>query len=96
MIEKFPACEQNFKNLLKLIAASLPMNQLTLDLRGNEVEIKNSALYSENEARQILTVFIDGLLKNELNKFLDGLAKDDVFKNYPQLIEEFRRSDDND
>ena len=96
LIEKFPACEQNFKNLLKLIAASLPMNQLTLDLRGNEVEIKNSALYSENEARQILTVFIDGLLKNELNKFLDGLAKDDVFKNYPQLIEEFRRSDDND
>ena len=92
LIEKFPSCEQNFKNLLKLIAASLPMNQLTLDLRGNDIEIKNSTLYSEDEARQILTVFIDGLLKNELNKFLDGLAKDDVFKNYPQLIEEFRRS----
>ena len=48
LVKKFPACEQNFKNLLKLIAASLPLNRLTLDLRSGDVEIKNSALYSED------------------------------------------------
>ena len=94
LIEKFPACEQNFRNLLKLIAAELPITNLTLDLRGGDAEIKNPALYSEDKARQLIAVFIDGLMKTEVNKFLDSLAKDDVFKNYPQLIEEFRRSDD--
>ena len=94
LIDKFPSCEQNFRNLLKLIAASLPMNRLTLDLRGGDVEIKNAALYSEDEARQILTVFIDGLLRNERNALLDNLAKDDTFRNYPQLLEEFRRGAD--
>lgn len=92
LIEKFPACEQNFRNLLKLIAAELPITSLTLDLRGGDSEIKNPALYNEDTARQLLTVYIDGLLlKNEVNAFLDSLAKDDVFKNYPQLLEEFRR-----
>ena len=94
LIDKFPACEQNFRNLLKLIAASLPMNRLTLDLRGGDVEINNVALYSENEARQILKVFIDGLLDNEVNALLDSLTKDDTFKNYPKLLAEFRRSAD--
>ena len=94
LIKKFPACEQNFKNLLKLIAASLPLNRLTLDLRGGDVEIKNPALYSEDEAREILSVFVDGLLKTEVNALLDNLSKDDVFKNYPQVIAEFRRSTD--
>ncbi len=94
LIEKFPACEQNFRNLLKLIAASLPLNSMTLDLRGGDVEIKNPALYAEEEARQILSVFVDGLLPNEVNALLDNLAKDDTFKNYPQVIAEFRRSAD--
>ena len=91
LIEKFPSCEENFRNLLKLIAASLPMTSLTLDLRGGDAEIKNPALYTEDTARQLLTVFVDGLLQNEVKAFLDSLAKDDVFKNYPQLLEEFRR-----
>ena len=47
LIEKFPACEDNFKNLLKLIAASLPLNQMVLDIQSNDVEIKNPASYSE-------------------------------------------------
>ena len=94
LIEKFPACEQNFRNLLKLIAASLPMTSLTLDLRGGDAEIKNPALYTEDAARQLLTVFADGLTKERLNALLDSLAKDDTFKNYLQLLEEFRRSAD--
>lgn len=94
LIEKFPACEQNFRNLLKLIAASLPMTSLTLDLRGGDAEIKNPALYTEDMARQILTTFTDGLTNDKLNALLDNLAKDDTFKNYPQLLEEFRRSAD--
>ena len=93
LIEKFPACEQNFKNLLKLIAASLPLNQLTIDLAGN-VEIENPATYSEDTAREILKVFVDGLSVVEINKLLDSLAKDCIFKNYPKLLEEFRRSVD--
>ena len=93
LIEKFPACEQNFKNLLKLIAASLPLNQLTIDLTGN-VEIENPATYSEDVAREILKVFIDGLSVVEINKLLDSLAKDCIFKNYPKLLEEFGRSVD--
>lgn len=64
---------------------------MTLDLRGGDSEIKNPALYNEDTARRLLTVYTDGLLKNEVNAFLDSLAKDDVFKNYPQLLEEFRR-----
>ena len=60
-------------------------------MRGGDAEIKNPALYTEDTARQLLTVFVDGLLKNEVKAFLDSLAKDDVFKNYPQLLEEFRR-----
>ncbi len=92
LIEKFPACEKNFKNLLKLIAASLPLNQLLIDLSGN-VEIENPATYSEDMARELLKIYVDGLLGGEVNKLLDGLAKDDTFKNYPQLIEEFRRSE---
>lgn len=91
LIEKFPACEENFKNLLKFIAASLPLNQLRIDMSGN-VEIENPATYSEDTAREILKVFVEGLSNVEINKLLDALAKDDIFKSYPQLIEEFRRS----
>lgn len=91
LIEKFPACEENFKNLLKLIAASLPLNLLLTDLSGN-VEIENPASYSEEMARELLKVFIEGLSIADTNKLLDSLAKDDIFKNYPQLIEEFKRS----
>lgn len=94
LIEKFPACEQNFRNLLKLIAASLPMTSLTLDLRGGDAEIKNPALYTEDAARQLLTIFADGLTNDKLNALLDNLVKDDTFRNYPQLLEEFRRSAD--
>ena len=42
LIDKFPACEKNFRNLLKLIAAELPITGLTLDLRGDDAEIKKS------------------------------------------------------
>ena len=92
LIEKFPACEENFKNLLKLIAAALPLNQLMIDLNGN-VEIENPASYSENTARELLKIFVNGLSAAETNKLLDSLATDDIFKNYPQLIKEFRRSE---
>ena len=94
LIEKFPACEDNFKNLLKLIAASLPLNRMTLDLQSNNVEIKNPASYSEENARAILKVFVEGLSGVEVNKLLDNLAGSEVFKNYPQLIAEFRRGAD--
>jgi len=94
-IEKFPVCEDSFKNLLKLIATSLPLNQMMLDLQSSNVEVKNPTYYSEDDAREILKIFIDGLSKVEANKLLDSLAKDvAVFKNYPNLIEEFRGSVD--
>ena len=94
LIEKFPACEDSFKNLLKLIATSLPLNQMMLDLQSNNIEIKNSTFYSEDDARKILEIYIDGLSKVEVNKLLDVFAKDAIFKNYQNLIEEFRRSVD--
>lgn len=96
LIEKFPACEDNFKNLLKLISASLPLNQMTLDLQSNDIEIKNPTQYSEDDARKILKIYVDGLSKVEANKLLDSFAKDAIFKNYPNLIEEFRRGVDGD
>lgn len=89
LIEKFPACEESFNNLLKLIAAQLPLNQLTLDLTGG-VEIKNPALTSEETARKLLEDYLDGLLKGEALRLLNVLAKDDTFRHYPQLIEEFK------
>lgn len=89
LIEKFPACEENFKNLLKLISASLPINQLMIDFHGSD-EIKNSTLYSEEEARKILKVFLEGLSKAEVLKLLNSLARDDIFKHHSQLLEEFK------
>ena len=94
LFEKFPACEDSFKNLLKLIATSLPLNQMVLDLQSNDIEIKNSTFYSEDDARKILEIYIDGLSKVEVNKLLDVFAQDAIFKNYQNLIEEFRRSVD--
>ncbi len=41
-----------------------------------------------------MTVSADGLTNDGLNALLDSLAKDDTFKNYPQLLEEFRRGAD--
>lgn len=93
LIEKFPACEDNFKNLLKLIATALPFNQITLDLQSSNVEIKNSASYSEENARELLKIYVEGLSNAEVNKYLDSLAKDSIFRNYPKLIKEFRRSE---
>ena len=94
LIEKFPACEDNFKNLLKLIAASLPINQMKFDIQSNNVEITNHTHYSEDDVRKILKTYIEGLSKIEAHKLLDSLATDAIFKNYTNLIEEFRRSVD--
>lgn len=93
LIEKFPACEDNFKKLLKLIAASLPLNQIMLDLQSSNVEINNFASYSEENVREILKIYVDGLSNGEVNRRLDELAKDVIFKNYPQLIKEFRKGE---
>lgn len=93
LIEKFPACEDNFKKLLKLIAMSLPLNQIMLDLQSSNVEINNFASYSEENIREILKICVDGLSNGEVNKRLDELAKDVIFKNYPQLIKEFRKDE---
>lgn len=94
LIEKFPACEDNFKNLLKLIAASLPINQMKFDIQSNNVEITNHTHYSEDDVRKILKTYIEGLSKIKAHKLLDSLATDAIFKNYTNLIEEFRRSVD--
>ena len=71
LIEKFPACEREFKNFLRLIAAELPLNQLTLDLGGNNVAIENADLYSAENVREILKIFTDGMTGDALKKFLD-------------------------
>ncbi len=96
LIEKFPACEREFKNFLRLIAAELPLNQLTLDLGGNNVAIENADLYRADNVREILKIFTDGLTGDALNKLLDGLTRDEPYKNFPQVIDEFRGSDAND
>ena len=92
LIEKFPACERELKNLLKLIAAELPLNQLTVDLNGNK-EIANADLYTAESVREILKIFTDGLSNCELNNLLDDLKRDEPYKNFPQVIDEFRGSD---
>lgn len=92
LIEKFPACEREFKNLLKLIAAELPLNQLTVDLNADK-EIANAELYTAESVREILKIFTDGLSNRELANLLDNLKRDEPYKNFPQVIDEFRGSD---
>ncbi|MBE8952792.1 MAG: hypothetical protein SR1Q7_06575 [Quinella sp. 1Q7] len=89
-------CEREFKNFLRLIAAEPPLNQLTLDLGGNNVAIENADLYRADNVREILKIFTDGLTGDALNKLLDGLTRDEPYKNFPQVIDEFRGSDAHD
>ena len=91
LIEKFPACEKDFKSTLKSIAAEFPFTQLTIDLSGDKNKIQNVGLYSEDDVQRILQIYIDGLTHEEANKLLDNLEQEEPYKNFPQIIEKFRK-----
>ncbi len=96
LIEKFPACERELKNLLKFIAAELPLNQLQIDLSGRNVEVENASLCTAETVREIIKIFTDGLSKAKVNELLDNLKQDEPYKSFPQVIDEFRKDDAHD
>lgn len=96
LIEKFPACERELKNLLKFIASDLPLNQLQIDLSGRNVEIENASLCTAETVRDILKIFVDGLSNAKVNELLDNLKQDEPYKSFPQVIDEFRKDDAHD
>ena len=96
LFEKFPACERDIKNLLKLIAAELPLRQLQIDLSNSDVEVENANLHTDDYIREILKIVTDGKSRSEVNALLDKLKRDDPYKNFPQVIAEFRKDDAHD
>ena len=96
LLEKFPACERELKNLLKFIASELPLNQLQIDLSGRNVEIENASLCTAETVRDILKILTDGNSAHATNKLLDDLARDEPYKSFPQVIDEFRKDDAHD
>lgn len=93
LIEKFPACEKDFKNVLKLIAAELPLNSLVVDLNGDENKIENANLYNDDDIRDILRILCVGKSGREINQLLDNLKQDELYKNFSQVLEEFRKDE---
>ncbi len=93
LLEKFPACERDIKKLLKLIAAELPLRQLQIDLNNSDVEVENANLHTDDDIREILKIVTDGKSRSEVNALLDKLKRDDPYKNFPQVIAEFRKDD---
>lgn len=93
LIEKFPACERNLKNLLKFIASDLPLRQLQIDLSGDKVEIENANLCTAETVCEIIKIFVDGKSAHDTNKLLNNLKRDEPYKNFPQVIAEFRKDD---
>ena len=96
LLEKFPACKRDIKKLLKLIAAELPIQQLQNDLSEDKVAVENANLHTDDDIREILKIVTDGKSRSEVNALLDKLKHDDPYKNFPQVIAEFRKDDAHD
>ena len=93
LVEKFPACKRDLKNLLKIIAAELPLNSLKVDLTDSKIEIENQNLCTDDDIREILKIVTDGKSRREVNKLLDNLNRDEPYKNFPHVIDEFREDE---
>ena len=93
LLEKFPAGKRDLKNLLKIIAAELPLNSLKVDLTDSKVEIENQNLYTDDDIREILKIVTDGKSRREVDKLLDNLNRDEPYKNFPHVIDEFREDE---
>lgn len=93
LVEKFPAGEKDFKNLLKLIAAELPLNSLVVDLNSDENKIENANFYTADSVREILKIFTDGLSDAKANELLETLKQDEPYKSFSQVVDEFRKDE---
>lgn len=89
MTEKFLGCENDLKKILRLIAASLPVNYLMRDLNDTKTEIENQNLYSEEDVRKLLEVFTTDLPKVKIVELCRKLKQTEPFVRYPHLIDEF-------
>lgn len=96
LLEKFPACKRDIKKLLKLIAAELPIQQLQNDLSEDKVAVENANLHTDDDIREILKIVTDGKSRSEVNTLLNKLERDEPYKNFLQVIAEFRKDDAHD
>ena len=88
VIEKFPEVQVNLERILKLISASLPLNYLMRDLNDGKTEIENKALYTEEDVRNLLDIFVKGLSKSKIEVLCRNLRRIEPFNQYPNLIDE--------
>ena len=88
MIEKVPEFQVNLERTLKLISASLPLNYLMRDLNDGKTEIENKALYTEEDVRNLLDIFVKGLSKSKIEVLCRNLKRTEPFNQFPYLIDE--------
>ena len=76
---------------MKLAAASLPLNYLMRDLNDGGTEIDNKNLYSEEDVRGLLKIFIKDMTRSKLEKLFRDLKKTEPFSLYQNILKEFEK-----
>ena len=89
LIDQAPGLERELNKLLEVIASSLPLNQMTIDLNGSN-EIGNAASMSEDDVRQMLEMMVNGLPTDKLSAALETLKNVEPFSAFPDMLDNFK------
>lgn len=80
-------CKDFQRNIRNVDAA------LEIFLCVKNLPVETADLHTADDIREVLKIVTDGKSRTDVNTLLNKLKRDEPYKNFPQVIAEFRKDD---